>query len=163
MKICNHSGCQNFVFSHSFCKQHQYDRVDDKYRRSIENRVNHNSTIQNTEYNSTGESELFDEIWITSNKRSFVSGDYLTPYAGKVVNGEFVKSRMFHWLFHHVLKKELYKRFILYKKNIILLSPQEHTDIHSLDKEKLLTMNPRWKLVFDLHEELIQEYKQTKK
>jgi len=120
------------------------------------------TTTPKSDYEPTGEMEVFDEIYIASDKRSFVSGEDLTPYAGKVIDGVFVKGKLYHWLFHHILNTKKYKRWILNKKNIILLTPQEHTDIHSLGKDKLLAMNPRWQLVFDMFEEFRIEYNQGK-
>jgi hypothetical protein len=161
-KTCLANFCNRDVFSHGYCQKHSYLRTDDKYLKQ-KNKKRHiyptNKTQQEDVKEEINEMDVFDDIYISSDKRSFVSGEDLTKYAGKVVNGEFIKSKMYHWLFHHVLNKKNYKKFKFYLKNIILLIPQEHMDKHSKDQEQLLKDNPNWQKVFDLEKELKEEYK----
>jgi hypothetical protein len=154
-KQCQHIGCYNNVFSHNFCKWHQNDRVDSKF---ITQKNKPKTFTKETSLEGQSEIDFFEDIWIASDKRSFVSGEDLVKWAGMVIDGEFVKNKMFHWLFHHVLQTKNYKKYMFYKKNVILLTPQEHILVHSETKEKLLELNPRWQLVFDMEEDLKLQY-----
>ena len=62
---------------------------------------------------------LFKQIWLLSNKRSFVSNIFLREYFG---------TDLFLNLFAHVLPKaqNKYPNFKYYARNIVLLSPGEH-------------------------------------
>lgn len=62
---------------------------------------------------------LFKQIWLMSNKKSFVSGIFLRDYFG---------TDLFLNLFAHVLPKaeNKYPYFKYYARNIVLLSPGEH-------------------------------------
>lgn len=100
----------------------------------------------------TGELPVFKEIM----------RDKLTKEGKTVseVSGEEIQNPT-HWNFHHVLAKGKYPAFRRYKKNIIIITDDEHTDWHER-KEELRT-RPEWQWVFELEEELKQEYEQLKK
>ena len=96
-KTCQKDACNNPVFSKGYCKFHQYLRKDTK----------------NYQYKRkpTGEKALFEEIWDERPRVSFLSGKEL----------DFSVS-----IFAHVLNKKDFPKYRLYKKNIILLTPDEH-------------------------------------
>ena len=62
---------------------------------------------------------LFKEIWIHSNKRSFITGMHLR---------EYMNTELFLNIFAHVLAKgqNQYPRFKYLASNIVLLTPAEH-------------------------------------
>lgn len=96
----------------------------------------------------TGELELFREIWKGSDETSFVSGRRI--YNPGPSN------------FHHVLTKGAYPRFRLYKKNIVLLTTEEHNKIHTWSRYKLLKESLDWEKIFNLELKLKMEYFQDK-
>ena len=93
---------------------------------------------------ATGELKLFKEIINERGCRSQVSGKYIT---------EITVSSM-----AHILSKKMYPKFRLYKKNIVVMTPEEHYQFDFTSHEKL-KMLPEWKWIFDLKEELLNEYK----
>ncbi|KKK49900.1 hypothetical protein LCGC14_3130390, partial [marine sediment metagenome] len=94
---------------------------------------------------TTGEGVFLETIWDTRPHVSWLSG--------KPLGDEYNVMCMFH-----VLGKGAYPGYRLYDKNIILTTPQEHHNWHNMTKVKLLEKDPRWQDVFDLYEELQQEY-----
>src|SRR4030042_4640277 len=142
MKTCKKEGCTYPVFGKKFCRSHQYLREDYKpyrYKRK-----------------STGEKDLFLGIWEeTEDKVSFITGQDLTQYED---------TTLFPNLFAHVLNKKNYPKFRLYKKNIVLLTPEEHRlyDQGTM-AERLtyaITCTPKcdWSRLFALEIELKIEY-----
>ena len=96
MKQCAKEGCRNNVFSHKYCKAHQYLRTDDKYKKP---KVNMRKP--------TGELELFKEIWY---ERKHICAD-----CGSEI-------RFFsHSNFHHILAKSREPKLRLVKENILIL------------------------------------------
>lgn len=94
---------------------------------------------------NTGEYVLYETIWATRPHVSWLSGAEL----GEELNV---------MCFSHILSKGAYPGFRLYDKNIILKTPQEHHDWHNILREKLLEKNHDWQKVFDLEQELKEEY-----
>jgi hypothetical protein len=107
------------------------------------------------------EMAIFKQVWMRSNKRSFISGLHLRGLEG---------TELFISCFAHVLAKGLnkYPFFRFYAKNLALLEPKEHhlfdngteeMRIHyALDiEEKGGTCD--WKKLYDLRDELEKEYK----
>ena len=93
----------------------------------------------------TGEKILFETIWNTRKRVSFVSGASL----GDECNVMFMS---------HILSKGAYPGFRLYEKNIVLKTTQEHYDWHNMPRAKLLEKDSNWQKVFDLELELKTEY-----
>lgn len=91
----------------------------------------------------TGEMKLFQQIWDERPHVCFVSGDRLS----------FSPS-----VFFHILGKGAYAKYRLERKNILLVSPEYHTDWHTMTRAELLAKNPDWQKVFDLYEELKIQY-----
>jgi hypothetical protein len=103
LKTCKKEGCSYPVFGKGFCRNHQYLREDYKPYK----------------YNKkpTGEKDVFLEIWEERERVSFVTGVELSQYE---------ETDLFPNLFAHVLSKKQYPKFRLNKKNIVLLTPDEH-------------------------------------
>lgn len=102
---------------------------------------------------STGEKDLFGEIWEKREKVSFLSGYPLM---------EFAYSPFFLNCFAHVLAKGRYPKFRLKETNIILLTPDEHYmfDFGTVAQRKKYAekMNCDWMKVYGLKDELLEEY-----
>lgn len=90
---------------------------------------------------STGQAELFLQLWQERPHVSFVSRKPL----GDVPVVDF---------FFHVLPKGGYKKAMLIPENIIFTTAEEHHEWHSMGREDLLKKNPNWQKVFDLYEQL---------
>jgi hypothetical protein len=73
----------------------------------------------------------------------------------------WIKHHLWFNLFHHVLPKKNYKKFLTLKDNIILLLPQEHLDVHSLSRDKLIDKygEDNMNRYYDLVETLKERYK----
>lgn len=100
---------------------------------------------------------LFKQVWLLSNKKSFVSGLFLR---------EFMNTDLFFNCFAHVLAKGMnqYPYFKFYAKNIALLTPGEHALFDQGSEEARINYtldvkSANWKPLYDLREELKEEYK----
>jgi hypothetical protein len=96
----------------------------------------------------TGEGILFKAIWTTRKHKSFVSGEDLG-------------SDGYPYHFAHVLPKGKYPDFRLLDRNIVLLTREEHTEWDQGIRSTLRTMK-EWNKMFELEEQLKQEYKLKK-
>lgn len=97
----------------------------------------------------TGELPVFKEIM----------RDKLTK-EGKLyseISGEEIQNAS-QMNFHHILPKLQYPGFRLEKKNIIVVTDDEHFLIHN-GSIKELRLNPLWKNYFEKVEQLKEEYK----
>lgn len=148
--ICSQDGCTYPVFAKKLCKYHQSFRTDKK---PTQPKVK--KTTKKPQYKASGERTLFDSIWSTRKRVSFVSGQELDKYnaLGLYLN-----------MFAHVLSKaqNKYPKFKLYDKNIVLLTPDEH---YLLDfgtneqREKYAQENDcSWQPLYDLRDYLKEEY-----
>ncbi|KKM27049.1 hypothetical protein LCGC14_1578660 [marine sediment metagenome] len=100
---------------------------------------------------------LFKQIWIRSNKRSFVSGLHLR---------EFQNTELFLSCFPHILAKgqNQYPRFKYYAGNVRLMTVGEHSlwdngTIEARLKYEIEVPTADWKKVEALRDELIKLYK----
>jgi len=100
---------------------------------------------------------LFKQIWLLSNRRSFVSGLFLR---------EYMNTDLFFNCFAHVLAKGInqYPYFKYYAKNIVLLTPGEHALLDQGTEEARINYTldvktANWQPLYDLREELKKEYK----
>lgn len=100
---------------------------------------------------------LFKQIWMYSNKKSFVSGLFLREYMG---------TDLFLNCFAHVLAKGMnqYPHFKHYAKNIVLLTPGEHSLLDHGTEEARISYaldlkTGGWEPLRALEEELKKEYK----
>lgn len=119
-----------------FCQSHCSPKCLAKHK----NRLKRNKVPK-----STGEGGLFMEIWIERPHVSFLSGEPL----GNVMRPIFMS---------HLLPKGSYPKYRLEKKNIILMTAQEHTDWHSQARTDLVKKDPRWQKIFDMYDKLKEEY-----
>jgi len=148
-KYCSYSNCTNPSWSKDkktglgYCKNHQGARTDLKGKRT---------SFTNTR-KSTGEMQVFVNIWNKRPHISFVTGEPITFFDPSN--------------FAHVLpkRKGAYPEFMLNEENIVLLdhSKGEHgawdnNDI-GLNKSDLQFL-PEWKVMFELEAELKAEYKE---
>lgn len=98
-------------------------------------------------YIFNSQTELFN--WIEENRPP------ISEVSGKpIVNLESGYKR--HWCFAHILGKGAYPKFKLYYKNILLVTPEEHTYFD--DNTARAKRDPQWKWVFDLQDLLKAEY-----
>lgn len=147
MKKCKHEGCNYDVFSHHFCQRHQSERTDDKALK-LKNVVSNNTIIPKTKIKGkfkapTGQLDVFKELWNEMPHVSEVSGRPL----------------MFDvQCFHHILTKQAYPKFLLFKPNIILLTRDEHRQIHALSFEDLIKKDSRWAMVQERYQKLKEMY-----
>ncbi len=134
-KPCIVDECHSYRFAKGYCKYHQYLRTDRK------------KTSSKIVKKATGEKLLFQTIYNTRERVSFLSGKKIF---GVVSN------------FAHVLPKGLYPEYRLYDKNIILLTPQEHYlfDFGTEEQREKYTKenNCSWDEIYKLREELKEEY-----
>ncbi len=95
----------------------------------------------------TGELEVFKMIIKERGSMSQIGGD---PIYNPTVSNMI-----------HILAKgqNKYPKFILYKKNIIIGTQEEH-DEYDFGSHEKLRKNPKWDWVFALRDELLIEYKQ---
>lgn len=100
----------------------------------------------------TGERILFETIWNTRERVSFLDGKSLGDCA-------------YAWNFAHVLRKAKghYPKFKLLDRNIILLTKRQHElfDENVRNPEFLIAKDVRWKKVFELREELRNQYNES--
>lgn len=157
-KICKLCLKEKYLFSKGRCqkctaldninnKSNEVDTINKhkvcKVSKSPKFPLNDNLNIKEKD---TSQYDMFLEIW---NQR-----EHISEISGKALVGP--EHKMFIWQFEHILGKGAYPKFKLYKKNIILMTWQEHFDItnNSIDKlDKDLYIN-----YFKLKEELIKEY-----
>ena len=93
------------------------------------------------------EIDVFHEIWEEREHVSFIDGSYL----GDDLNVCF---------FSHILSKALnkYPKFKLYKKNIVLMTFDQHFKFDHQPRSHIADL-PEWQKLFALEEELKEEYK----
>ncbi len=92
---------------------------------------------------------MFQEIWKERPHKSFINGDEIK---------EFDVS-----CFAHVLSKaqNRFPKFKLYKKCVVLITREQHR-MWDFTPHSELEKLPEWKKMFELEEELKQEYKLLK-
>lgn len=102
---------------------------------------------------------IFKQIWMRSDKKSFVSGLFLR---------KFMTGPLAFNCFAHVLAKGLnqYPYFKYYARNIVLLTPGEHALLDQGTEEARISYaldvkSANWQRLDDLKEELKVEYKKV--
>lgn len=95
----------------------------------------------------TGELALFTSIWHTRKHESFISGKKLHEF-----NVSF---------FAHVLSKKQHPKLRLFDRNIVLLTPEEHTlydqGTEDLREKYAQRTGADWSKLYKLKEELLNE------
>jgi hypothetical protein len=106
---------------------------------------------------------IFKQIWMVSNKRSFISGLFLR---------EFLNTDLFINCFAHVLAKgqNQYPYFKYYARNIVLLTPGEHALLDQGTEEARISYSLNieertkgkstadWQKLYALRDDLKKEY-----
>lgn len=103
----------------------------------------------------SGERAMFDSIWDSRDRVSYLSGRGLERYGG---------TELYLNMFAHVLSKSQskYPKFKLLEKNIILLTPREHHLLdHGTEAQREAYTNDSgcsWDRIWALRAELEKEY-----
>lgn len=147
MKKCKHDGCNYDCFSHGYCQRHQSERTDDKALK-LKNISSNSTIIPKTKIKAkfkapSGQLQTFKELWNEMPHISELSGK---PLIFDV------------HCFHHILTKQAYPKFLLFKPNIILLTRDEHRQIHDHSFEDLIKKDIRWTEVEKRYQQLKQMY-----
>lgn len=119
-KKCKNENCNNFVWAKGYCKYHYIK----------DNKKDNTPDIEKM-------NEFFLSIWKKRLHYSEISGVYL----GKEILNIY---------FHHILPKEKYTEFKYYDGNIILVTGDEHHNLH--------TNIYKYEKVNKLREKLLNEY-----
>lgn len=101
------------------------------------------------------EYKLFEAIWEKREHICFLTNERLSD------KSYYLNIGMFHNLFHHVLPKGKYPNYRLKEENIIILFPHAHHEVETIAISDMLKKYPRYKLLLDLKETLIQKYNGT--
>ena len=102
---------------------------------------------------ATGEKKVFEHIWETRERKSFLSGIPIT-----------LTPKSIFWVncFAHILPKGQYEGFRLFDDNIQLLTPDEHSllDQGTIEQRQKYARqnNCDWNKIFDLKARLRKEY-----
>ncbi len=172
MKQCKASQCNNPVFSHGYCRWHQYLRTDKAIQKQIQKHrqtFNKKTGIPPRTYKTSiykdknafkmdfgfsSQRVLFNAIWERRAHYSFISGKWLGGVAPE------------YWIncFAHVLAKGKYPLWKLNPENIVLLTPHEHAlyDQGTQEERELYQQHYpvcNWQKLFDYREELLEKYK----
>lgn len=103
---------------------------------------------------SLSERDVFEQIWGTEPelRKSFVTGKTLPDI-----------HNAYPWYFSHILPKgkNRYPMFKYYKRNIVLKTFEEHTEWEH--HQYRIKDDPKWKHVFDLQQELKEEYEEHRR
>lgn len=111
MKTCKVEGCNNVVWGDGLCKYHKpRKKIPTKLMTKEESTVRHED-IQDMQF-------FFLSIWKKRPHFSEVSRAYLGSEALSIY-------------FHHILPKNKYPQAAFDKENIIILTPDEHTNVES--------------------------------
>jgi len=92
----------------------------------------------------TGESVMFETIWNTRSRVSFITG---LPLG--------MEARSF--FFAHVLPKSTYPNYRLLMENVVLLTFDEHQSWDQKGRDALRS-DPRWNKMFELERKLKEQY-----
>ena len=156
-KTCQHDNCNNPVFSKGDCKYHAQARYVKKRNEKLKEISK--KPIKKKPRKATGELSMFKEIHKGRDLVSFLTGAPIPSFD--------LQERTLN-LFAHVLSKKNYPDFRLYKKNIVLLTAEEHYLFdhgNSDQREKYArgTPNCDWEKLYKFKDELKEEYNnQTK-
>jgi hypothetical protein len=167
MKTCSQPECIWPVFSHNFCKRHQYLRTDLKKPESksfgIAKRSPRKPLRPRLDFGFESQPDLFAFMW---EKAKNEKREIICKYTGEHLEEIVLHRGTTKWLscFAHVLNKKNYPYFRLFPCNIRVVFPEFHTivDQGSSDDRK---KHPSWR--FDLWDteviEMKEQYKLFKK
>jgi hypothetical protein len=152
MKTCSHPLCILPVFSHLYCKNHQYLRTDlKKPQRSVLKKSERKPQYR-IDWGFEDQTTLFGTLWENAkNERGYV----ICKYTGQALNG-FLMTDMWWSCFMHVLSKSRYPYFKLNPANIEIGHPDFHKIIDQ-GSSKDHAEHPTWK--FDLWDSKVLQMK----
>lgn len=138
-KTCQYNeGCSYPVWGGGMCQKHQFARTGRKPKgfKSTQKKLKPRKK-------PTGELAFFNALWAVRPHVSFVSGK---PVQFAPIT------------FSHILNKNVYKKFRLYDKNIVFLTPEEHFALDHGTEEDRIKLGGDWNKLYKLKEELRKEY-----
>ena len=157
-KTCVECGKHSYIYAKGMCKFCS-TKVYLKRRAEKKNRLLKDTPAEYVDASS--EFSLFLKIWNSNYfKKSFLSGRYLSDFK--------IGMQQWYSLFAHVLSKaeNRYPKFRLYRKNIVLLHPEEHFLFDQGNSDQRAKYEKEYNCSFDklerLKEELIIEYENIK-
>lgn len=141
-KKCSYDGCIYDVFSHGYCRIHQWCRQD-KTKPTVTNSINpRKQSYIKPKKKASGELFVFREIWSERPHVSQISG---TPVM-------FSPS-----VFHHVITKGSDPSLRLVKENIVIVTKQEHNALHSFDSiDTLIEKDNRYLIIKEIRDKMKQ-------
>jgi len=145
------------VFSHGYCKNHQYLRTDSSYLQkqkiAKEKRFHPAKKItRDMNFGFKNELEMFMNIWHDRSHICEFTGNNLEKYRG---------THLFFSCFLHILPKGKFPLFKLNAENVVLGDPEFHRIVDAGTKADRLK-HPLWdfdrwdKLVYQMKEKYIQ-------
>lgn len=144
-KTCSYTGCSNPRWKNNpedskegWCKYH----IPTDLKKAKPNGYITKSNLK-TKRKPTGEMALFRAIWGVRPHVSFVSSKPV----------EFAPIT-----FAHALNKNKWSKFRYYDKNIVLLTPEEHYALDFGTEEDRKKLGGNWEKLYELREQLKQEY-----
>ncbi len=154
--ICTCHGKERFIVKkilpNKYCHEGNQARLKARREAQESNDTTKPQKSQFRHREATGEKILFEAIWNTRKRVSFLDGKPLGDCA-------------YAWNFAHVLRKAKghYPKFKLLDRNIILLTKRQHElyDDNVRNPEYLIAKDARWKKIFELREELRVEYNES--
>jgi hypothetical protein len=144
MKTCKKENCEYPVFSHGYCRNHQYCRQDQN-RPSISTSINEAKQRHiKPKKGVTGELALFKEIWSERKHVSEISGKSIPVFDPKS--------------FHHILTKGAFPSARLDKENIVIVTRGEHNALHSYTWQQLIDIDINFDIVYQKYLNLKSKY-----
>ena len=144
MKTCKYENCNNPVFSHGYCRAHQWARQDDK-KPLVSTSIHERKTVRpKPKKGVTGELELFKSIW---NERPHISEISGLPI-----------QRFDPTSFHHILTKGAYPEARLDKDNIIIVTRGEHNALHSYSWQQLVDIDIKYEKALHKYLDIKERY-----
>lgn len=148
MKTCKHEGCNNPVFSHGYCRNHQWCRQD-KNKPSISTSIHERkNTYIKPKKGVSGELQLFKDIWAKRKHVSEISGLPIRVFDPSS--------------FHHILTKGAYPEARLDEDNIVIVTRGEHNALHTYSWQQLFEIDIRYDKIYQRYLKLKSIYVENK-
>jgi hypothetical protein len=155
MKPCHNAICMNPVFSHGYCKNHQYLRTDSKYiDKQKDKRLRQYYPVKKVtrgmNFGFKNEGYLFMSIW--------EDRPHICQFTGESLE-QFYDTDFWPNCFLHILPKGKFPLFKLNPENIILGLPEFHRIVDAGTKADRLK-HPAWDWIYwdELVIKLKEEY-----
>ena len=167
-EICDCHGVERYIVKRSallgkLCQEGNQERLA-KNKEDKPSTKKSRVKVQAIKVKDTSQRDLFLEIWERSEKVSFLSGKPLAHL--EVYKDAKDLGGLFFSIFGHILSKGLnkYPKFKLYEPNIKLLHPEEHRlyDHGTISQRERYGKenNCSWDKIYELEEQLKEEYKE---